>query len=78
MTGRDGRGPETEEKAMTVKDKGARGDLYARITERIVADLEKGTRPWVQPWNAATAAGGMTRPLRHNGQPYTGLNVLLL
>jgi antirestriction protein ArdC len=73
-----GAAPETEEKAMTGKDKGARADIYARITERIVADLEKGTRPWVQPWNAGTAAGRITRPLRHNGQPYTGLNVLLL
>jgi antirestriction protein ArdC len=63
---------------MTGKDKGTRADIYARITERIVADLEKGTRPWVQPWHAGKASGRITRPLRHNGQPYTGLNVLLL
>jgi antirestriction protein ArdC len=24
------------------------------------------------------AAGGITRPLRHNGQPYSGINVLSL
>ncbi len=63
---------------MMGKDKGARADIYARITERIVADLEKGTRPWVQPWHAGKASGRATRPLRHNGQPYSGLNVLLL
>ena len=55
----------------------ARGDLYARITDRIVAELERGVRPWVQPW-AANMAGHITRPQRHNGQPYTGINVVLL
>ncbi|AZO81977.1 MULTISPECIES: zincin-like metallopeptidase domain-containing protein [unclassified Bosea (in: a-proteobacteria)] len=63
---------------MTAKDRETRSDIYTRITERIVADLENGTRPWVQPWNAGKASGRITRPLRHNGQPYTGLNVLLL
>ncbi|MGV1964170.1 ArdC family protein [Agrobacterium sp. 22-222-1] len=63
---------------MSRKSEGARTDVYARITDRIVADLEKAVRPWVQPWNAGDHAGRVSRPLRHNGQPYTGLNVLLL
>ncbi|MDX3810430.1 MAG: zincin-like metallopeptidase domain-containing protein [Bosea sp. (in: a-proteobacteria)] len=63
---------------MSEKKEGRRADVYARITERIVADLEKGVRPWVQPWNAGHAGGRITRPLRHNGEPYTGMNVLLL
>ena len=54
----------------------ANTDLYARITNRIVAALETGTRPWVKPWNAEHAAGRVTRPLRHNGTPYRGINVL--
>lgn len=54
------------------------GDLYARITDRIIAELERGVRPWVKPWSAANMAGRITRPLRHNGQPYTGINVILL
>ena len=53
-------------------------DLYTRITSRIVADLEQGVRPWFKPWNAEHAAGRITRPLRHNGQPYRGINVLML
>ncbi len=53
-------------------------DLYTRITSRIVAELEKGVRPWFKPWNAEHAAGRVTRPLRHNGQPYRGINVLML
>ena len=53
-------------------------DLYTRITNRIVAELEKGTRPWLKPWNGDHAAGRITRPLRGNGVPYRGINVLTL
>ncbi|MFC5384669.1 ArdC family protein [Aquamicrobium segne] len=64
---------------MSRKEKNAtRVDIYARITERIIAQLEEGVRPWVQPWRAGNAAGRITRPLRHNGEPYSGMNVLLL
>ncbi|MFT4196993.1 MAG: zincin-like metallopeptidase domain-containing protein [Pseudoxanthomonas sp.] len=55
-----------------------RSDIHARVTERIVADLEKGVRPWVQPWSASRSGGPVTRPLRHNGEAYSGMNVLLL
>jgi len=55
-----------------------RQDVYARITSQIVEQLEKGVRPWVKPWNAEHAAGRITRPLRHNGQPYSGINILSL
>jgi antirestriction protein ArdC len=55
-----------------------RKDVYSRITEQIVAQLEKGARPWIKPWNAEHAAGRITRPLRHNGQPYSGINILSL
>lgn len=30
-----------------------RVDIYIRITDRIVASLEEGVRPWVQPWAPA-------------------------
>ncbi|AEI04716.1 putative conjugal transfer antirestriction protein (plasmid) [Afipia carboxidovorans OM5] len=63
---------------MSRREEKPRADVYARITDRIVADLERGVRPWVRPWNAANAAGRITRPLRYNGMPYQGINVLLL
>ncbi|WP_315927477.1 ArdC family protein [Mesorhizobium sp. SP-1A] len=63
---------------MSRKENGSRTDIYARITDRIVAELEKGVRPWMQPWHSTNAIGRVTRPLRHNGQPYSGMNVLLL
>jgi len=53
-------------------------DVYSRITDKIIAELEKGERPWLKPWNAEHAAGKITRPLRHNGQPYSGINVFML
>ena len=31
-----------------------RVDIYTRVTNRIVEQLEQGMRPWMQPWNAAT------------------------
>lgn len=55
-----------------------RTDLYTRVTARILADLEHGVRPWLQPWHADHTTGHVTRPLRHNGTPYRGINVLLL
>jgi antirestriction protein ArdC len=55
-----------------------RGDIYTRITNRIVTDLEQGVRPWHRPWDAEHAAGKITRPLRHNGIPYKGINVVML
>jgi antirestriction protein ArdC len=54
-----------------------RADLYTRVTERVIADLEAGVRPWTKPWNARNAYGpGL--PVRHNGLPYRGVNVLIL
>jgi antirestriction protein ArdC len=53
-------------------------DVYTRITNKIVADLEQGVRPWMKPWNASNTAGRITRPLRHNGVAYSGINILML
>src|SRR2546430_15878489 len=53
-------------------------DVYTRVTDKIIAELETGERPWMKPWNAEHAAGKITRPLRHNGLPYAGINVLML
>jgi antirestriction protein ArdC len=68
---------------MTPKDENHesrfnRKDVYTRVTDRIIADLENGIRTWMKPWSADHAAGKISRPLRHNGTPYRGMNVLLL
>ena len=56
----------------------SRADLHTRVTNSIVADLERGVRPWHKPWDTTFSAGSTTRPLRHNGKPYQGINVLAL
>ena len=60
------------------KNNAPRKDVYTRVTDKIIADLEQGVRPWMTPWNAEHAAGRITKPLRHNGQPYNGINILML
>jgi antirestriction protein ArdC len=55
-----------------------RTDIHTRVTNHIIAELEQGVRPWLKPWDAEHAAGRITRPLRANGQPYRGVNVLML
>ncbi|HVJ35176.1 MAG TPA: zincin-like metallopeptidase domain-containing protein [Terriglobia bacterium] len=51
-------------------------DIYQTITDRIVSQIEAGTKPWEMPWAGAT--GRVSRPLRHNGLPYSGVNILIL
>ena len=54
-----------------------RVSLYAEVTARIIAELEAGRFPWVQPWNSATAAPGL--PCNAvSGRRYSGINILLL
>jgi antirestriction protein ArdC len=55
-----------------------RQDIYTRITAKIVASLEQGVRPWMKPWSGENAAARISRPLRHNGTPYCGINILML
>lgn len=58
--------------------KADRVDVHTRVTNRIIEQLEQGIRPWLKPWDAEHAAGRITRPLRHNGTPYSGINILML
>jgi antirestriction protein ArdC len=55
-----------------------RRDLYQRITDQIVRELERGVAPWRKPWDASHLAGRVMRPLRHNGVPYNGINTIVL
>jgi antirestriction protein ArdC len=51
-------------------------DVYAEVTDKIVAALEAGARPWSRSWNSLGV--GHLMPMRANGMPYSGINVLLL
>lgn len=54
--------------------KADRIDIYEEVTNQIVELLEAGTRPWSPSW----ASGAASLPLRHEGTPYRGINILLL
>ena len=56
----------------------SRADVYSRVTAKIIADLEKGVRTWLKPWTGDVDATRIVMPLRHNGVPYRGINILLL
>jgi antirestriction protein ArdC len=51
-------------------------DLYAEVSLRIVAELERGAAPWVKPWSAT--AGANTPCNAATNRPYSGCNVVLL
>ena len=61
---------------------GARRDrtnLYSEITDKIIAELEAGRVPWVQPWGTAAAKAPLAMPKNAStGRTYSGINVLLL
>lgn len=59
-------------------DVSSQPDIYARVTNKILADLEKGNLTWRKPWNCEQMAGQVMRPLRWNNIPYTGINTLVL
>lgn len=68
----------TTTKRTTQASTTPRSDVYERVTARIVAELEQGTRPWLKPWSAPTDDRMPLLPLRANGTPYRGVNILLL
>lgn len=43
-----------------------------------IADLEKDQLTWLKPWSTGNLDGRIMKPLRHNGMPYNGINVLML
>ena len=58
---------------------GDRTSLYEEITGRIVAELEAGRLPWVQPWGSSAVAAPLAVPSNAaTGRAYSGINVLIL
>ena len=61
---------------------GARRDrtnLYSQITDKIIAELEAGRTPWVQPWGTSAAKAPLGLPKNAStDRQYSGINVLLL
>ncbi|MES2451977.1 MAG: zincin-like metallopeptidase domain-containing protein [Pseudomonadota bacterium] len=52
--------------------------LYDTVTEKIIAELEAGRFPWVQPWGRSGGTGpGLPRNAL-TARAYSGINVLIL
>ena len=49
-------------------------DVYAEVTNSIIAELEKGAAPWVKPWRT----DGSADRNHVSAKPYRGINRLLL
>lgn len=57
-----------------------RTNLYDDVTARIVAELEAGRFPWVQPWGPVDGGGAATGIPRNalTRRHYSGVNILIL
>lgn len=56
-----------------------RASLYDEITSKIIAELEAGRVPWVQPWGTAAVKAPLAMPKNAaTGRQYSGINVLIL
>jgi antirestriction protein ArdC len=57
----------------------SRANLYDEITKRIIAELEAGCVPWVQPWGTAAANAPLAMPKNAStNRQYNGINILIL
>jgi antirestriction protein ArdC len=56
-----------------------RTSLYDEIAGKILAELEAGRLPWIQPWGTAAAKAPLAMPKNTaTGRRYSGINVLIL
>lgn len=62
---------------MTAKTETSRVSLYAEVTRQVIAKLEQGRLPWVQPWDASVCGCAMPANAA-SGRRYSGINVLIL
>lgn len=54
-------------------------DLYSKVTDSIIKQLEAGVIPWTKPWAIEKKAGIAYVPTNvATGRPYSGINTLLL
>jgi antirestriction protein ArdC len=65
--------------AVPVRSGESRANLYDEITDKIIAELEAGRVPWVQPWGTAAAKASLAMPKNAStARQYTGVNILIL
>jgi hypothetical protein len=77
-------GAESQRMSMTSKQPACgegreqgRPNFYQEVTDTIIAGLEQGRVPWVQPWGGAKAGLGLPKNAT-TGRRYSGVNILIL
>jgi antirestriction protein ArdC len=56
-----------------------RANLYDEITNKIIAELEVGRVPWVEPWGTTAAKAPLAMPKNAStNRQYRGVNILIL
>jgi antirestriction protein ArdC len=53
-------------------------DIYAEVTDKIIAKIEAGALPWVKPWSNAEGCNSGLPVNYSTGKAYRGINVLML
>jgi antirestriction protein ArdC len=53
-----------------------RSDLYRKVTDKILDQLQSGCAPWVKPWSATPSANVPCNAVTN--RPYSGCNIILL
>jgi antirestriction protein ArdC len=51
---------------------------HERVTAQIASLLERGVRPWINPWDDIEPSEALVLPLRSCGTPYRGMNIVAL
>lgn len=64
-------------KGRTEPRRVGRRNLYDEVTTKIIAELEAGRLPWVQPWGSSGTCLGLPRNAL-TARNYSGVNVLIL
>ena len=73
-----GRKDSPHDKTSSEESNAGRYDSYQELTDKIVAALETGTKPWQRPWDA-DKAGGPSAPMNAaTGRRYRGINTFVL
>lgn len=75
--GARGKGRNASKAATAGANGAARASLYDEVTAQIIAELEAGRIPWVQPWGGAGCGPALPRNAL-TARSYSGVNVLIL
>jgi antirestriction protein ArdC len=69
-----------EQKGIEVsQEPNTRQTVYDEVTNQIIAQLEEGRIPWVQPWGNTLHGASVGLPINaQSGNCYSGINILLL